>query len=317
MVFRSSFYVYEELADNDKIGWNAVEKGNTTVGAGVPIAFVGQLAYHLPVKFFPKWKYGSSKIDRKDVFLIKDLIAQTEWKKSKKKAKSVYKKGSVIKKKVTPGPYFKKDLSKALNIPKDDPDGKYSNKDLRRLAVMVEWWDTKSKKWVYGRHPPHDVKLDKYGSFVLYFRFVRQLASNDPDLKHWNGWALSKTKHAYPEADGSYTAIGRPYVGSKVAKITIGGETLNGHPSYDQIIGTIIRGNHKNGIFRTSQFISVTDKEKEVYAKNPNISNIYWKEGEAQVWKVMDHIHEGVNKSDKPAKFLFMDVKMETEVEID
>ena len=44
---------------------------------------------------------------------------------------------------------------------------------------------------------------------------------------------------------------------------------------------------------------------------------IYWKEGEAQVWKVMDHIHEGINKSDKPAKFLFMDVKMETEVEID
>ena len=303
MVFRSSFYVYEELADNDKIGWNAVEKGNTTVGAGVPIAFVGQLAYHLPVKFFPKWKYGSSKIDRKDVFLIKDLIARTESKKSKKKAKSVYKKGSVIKKKVTPGPYFKKDLSKPLNIPKDDPDGKYSNKDLRRLAVMVEWWDIKSKKWVYGRHPPHDVKLDKYGSFVLYFRFVRQLASNDPDLKHWNGWALSKTKHAYPEADGSYTAIGRPYVGKKVAKITIGGETLNGHPSYDQIIGTVIRGNHKNGIFRTSQFISVTDKEKEVYAKNPNISNIYWKEGEFRPGAKMIMIGQALTTYKNGAQF--------------
>ena len=30
----------------------------------------------------------------------------------------------------------------------------------------------------------------------------------------------------------------------------------------------------------------------------------------------MNHIHEGANESDKPAKFLFMDIKVETEVEL-
>ena len=42
----------------------------------------------------------------------------------------------------------------------------------------------------------------------------------------------------------------------------------------------------------------------------------YWEEGEPQVWHVMDHLHSGNNKSDKPAKFLFLDVKLNTEVEL-
>ena len=42
----------------------------------------------------------------------------------------------------------------------------------------------------------------------------------------------------------------------------------------------------------------------------------YWTEGEAQCWDVMNHIHEGANESNKPAKFLFMDIKVETEVEL-
>ena len=56
---------------------------------------------------------------------------------------------------------------------------------------------------------------------------------------------------------------------------------------------------------------------EDCYMTWEGTQKVYWKEGEAQVWKVMDHIHEGINKSNKPAKFLFMDVKMETEVEID
>ena len=43
----------------------------------------------------------------------------------------------------------------------------------------------------------------------------------------------------------------------------------------------------------------------------------YWNEGEVQIWDVMNHTHSGTNKSDKPHKFLFMDVKIESEVEID
>ena len=43
---------------------------------------------------------------------------------------------------------------------------------------------------------------------------------------------------------------------------------------------------------------------------------LYWEEGHPQVWHVMDHTHSGNNESDKPAKFLFLDVKMETKVEL-
>lgn len=276
--FRSSFYVYEEMGT--KKGWNAVEKVNTTVGAGVPIAFVGQLVKHDGGKVFPNWKYVTNSVPKEKVMLINQLFAQTEFNNSKKKAKSVHKKKSVIKTKLNPGPYFKYKLNKALDIPATDPDGSYSNKDIRRLAVKVEWWDAKRKKWVYGRHPPDSLDLDKYGTFVAYFRFVRQLAPNDPDLKHWNGFALNKTARSYPNKDGSYTVIGRPYVDNKKVKIEIGGDTLYGEPSYKNIMGTMIRGK-TNSVFLTgNQTINVTDKEKEVYAKNPNVTNVFWKEGE-------------------------------------
>ena len=43
---------------------------------------------------------------------------------------------------------------------------------------------------------------------------------------------------------------------------------------------------------------------------------IYWEEGVSQVWHVMDHLHSGNNESDKPAKFLFLDVTLDAEVEV-
>jgi len=39
---------------------------------------------------------------------------------------------------------------------------------------------------------------------------------------------------------------------------------------------------------------------------------VHWTEGESQVFEVMDVIHEGYNYSDKPMKFLFLDVKKGT-----
>jgi hypothetical protein len=43
---------------------------------------------------------------------------------------------------------------------------------------------------------------------------------------------------------------------------------------------------------------------------------VFWKEGQFQVYEVMDVIHEGYNYSDFPMKFLFLDVKKDTEVEL-
>ena len=43
---------------------------------------------------------------------------------------------------------------------------------------------------------------------------------------------------------------------------------------------------------------------------------IMWKVGEPQCYPVMDYVHQASNPSDKPIEFLFLDVKMDTEVEL-
>ena len=43
---------------------------------------------------------------------------------------------------------------------------------------------------------------------------------------------------------------------------------------------------------------------------------VFWEEGVSQVYEVMDYIHEGANLSDAPMRFLFIDVKKETIVDI-
>ena len=78
-------YVYEEIGG--KKGWNAVEKVNTTVGAGVPIAFVGQLVKHDGGKFFPNWKYVTTSVPKEKVMLIKEMYAKTEFKEEYQKSK--------------------------------------------------------------------------------------------------------------------------------------------------------------------------------------------------------------------------------------
>ena len=43
---------------------------------------------------------------------------------------------------------------------------------------------------------------------------------------------------------------------------------------------------------------------------------IYWEDGVIQVFEVMDNIHQAFNNSDKTMEFLFLDVKMNTKVEL-
>ena len=43
---------------------------------------------------------------------------------------------------------------------------------------------------------------------------------------------------------------------------------------------------------------------------------IYWEDGVTQVFEVMDNIHQAFNNSDKTMEVLFLDVKMNTEVEL-
>ena len=45
-------------------------------------------------------------------------------------------------------------------------------------------------------------------------------------------------------------------------------------------------------------------------------ARIIWEEGQPQVCEVMNYTHHAFNKSDKPMDFLFVDVKLDTEVMI-
>jgi len=61
--------------------------------------------------------------------------------------------------------------------------------------------------------------------------------------------------------------------------------------------------------------LHLPEKDK-IYMTWEDGRKIYYEEGHAQVWHVMDYMHSGNNESDKPAKFLFLDVKVETEVQL-
>ena len=43
---------------------------------------------------------------------------------------------------------------------------------------------------------------------------------------------------------------------------------------------------------------------------------VYWENGVVQVFEVMDNVHQAFNKSDKIMEFLFLDVKMDTKIEL-
>tara|TARA_B100000212_G_scaffold320042_1_gene277622 strand:- start:504 stop:1028 length:525 start_codon:yes stop_codon:yes gene_type:complete len=61
--------------------------------------------------------------------------------------------------------------------------------------------------------------------------------------------------------------------------------------------------------------LSLPERDK-IYMTWEDGRKVFWEEGVAQVWHVMDYSHSGNNESDKSAKFLFLDVTLDTEVEL-
>ena len=61
--------------------------------------------------------------------------------------------------------------------------------------------------------------------------------------------------------------------------------------------------------------LKIPDRDK-CYMTWMRGNKIYWNEGEFQCYPVMDVVHQGHNLSDKPMTFLFLDVKLDTEVEL-
>ena len=61
--------------------------------------------------------------------------------------------------------------------------------------------------------------------------------------------------------------------------------------------------------------LSIPDSDK-CYMTWMRGKKIYWEEGKYQCHPVMDVVHQGHNLSDKPMTFLFLDVKLDTDVEL-
>ena len=60
--------------------------------------------------------------------------------------------------------------------------------------------------------------------------------------------------------------------------------------------------------------LRIPDKDK-CYMTWVNREKIYWESGVTQVFPVMDYVHEGHNLSKEPMDFIFLDVKIDTEID--
>jgi len=255
----------------------------------------------------PEYHWSTGKVSREKIWFMQEYNArrfpnQVKETNEKKRLNAKWPAGTVIDVAVAPSKQYRFKLPKAIpGLPSSDPEGNkanesngnYSNKDIRRLAVKVEWYNPKTGKWTLGRHPPYDPEIKGKGKFVVYFRFPRQLSSKDPDLKHWDGFNMSPnsknggTAHCYPLYSSNkvtYNIVGRPEViqdGQRTAaSVTIGNTTLQGVPDYSGVVCCLSRGKHNSVHLADTQVFAITDVAKQAYLTQPNFSNIYWKEGE-------------------------------------
>ena len=255
----------------------------------------------------PEYHWSTGKVSREKIWFMKQEYAtrfpeQVKESSEEKRLNAKWPAGTVINAAIGPSQQYRFKLPKPIaGLASTDPEGsksnesngKYPNNDVRRLAMKVEWYDPKTGQWVLGRHPPYDPSIKGQGKFVLFFRFPRQLSSKDPDLKHWEGFSLSSnsknggTAHSYPTmGKGSivYNIIGRPQVieGTSLisATATVGKDKLQGVKDYTNVVACLTRGKHNAIHVANTQVFAVTDVEKQAYLTQPNLSNIYWKEGE-------------------------------------
>jgi len=255
----------------------------------------------------PEYHWSKGKVSREKIWFMDKSYGhqfpdQIKESNEKKRLNAKWPAGTVLEVAIEPSSQYRFKLPNPIpGIPKADPEagksmesnGNYSSKDVRRLAMKVEWYNPKDGKWTLGRHPPYDPEIKGKGKFVVYFRFPRQLASKDPDVKHWNGFDMNPnsknggTAFSYPKYSNGkllYNIVGRPEIiqdGKKIAPtVKVGNTTLQGTPDYNNVVCCLARGKHNAIHVASTQIFAVTDVDKQAYLTQPNFSNIFWKEGE-------------------------------------
>lgn len=82
--------------------------------------------------------------------------------------------------------------------------------------------------------------------------------------------------------------------------------------------GTVLKPHRDPDIYREPYKriqVPLSIPEKDMCYMTWNNERILWEEGVCQVYDVLNVVHDGVNLSDKPMEFLFVDVRLDTMVE--
>ena len=109
----------------------------------------------------PEYHWSTGKVSREKIWFMQQINAtrfpdQVKKSNEKKRLNAKWPAGTVIDAAIGPSQQFRYKLPKAISgLPSSDPEGSkanesngnYSNKDVRRLAVKVEWYNPKTGKW--------------------------------------------------------------------------------------------------------------------------------------------------------------------------
>jgi aspartyl/asparaginyl beta-hydroxylase (cupin superfamily) len=116
---------------------------------------------------------------------------------------------------------------------------------------------------------------------------------------------------------GKTVTIRKKLMTDEVYKIFQNDEIL--YATYSLFVGgTILKPHRDPNVYREHYKriqipLSIPDKEKCYMTWQDK--RVYWEEGVAQVYSVMDYLHDGGNISEKPMEFLMIDIKKSCMVE--
>jgi aspartyl/asparaginyl beta-hydroxylase (cupin superfamily) len=132
------------------------------------------------------------------------------------------------------------------------------------------------------------------------------------------GYANKEIYYCWLKGVGNGVTIRKKLMTEEVLRIYQNEDILfSMYASFDE--GTELKPHRDPNIYREPYKriqipIQIPDKKKCYMIWRGK--KIYWNEGDPQIFAVMDYLHEGYNYSDKPMKFLFLDVKKSCAVEI-
>lgn len=210
------------------------------------------------------------------------------------------------------GNNFDKDLfvqdDQGKPFPSDFRREGYPLSDLRAFAYKLEWWN--GSMWSQPSiHPPNNVSPDSRGKFTYIFRFPRQLQPDDPIIADAPNWNIEQTSENYPvlracASDSSKYVLSYAVLGRKEVLLEDGSV---GYTSYNNMTAMksipfryyvapeddLFNTYHAMFVGKTGfedlkrvqvitdpQFsYAVTDPVTYARVNNPQLNNVYWKEG--------------------------------------